>query len=115
MLKGVDMLEKEFLEMLSRMEEEEHRIMGTKGMEYTAGDLQTDRLANFYRIGKEMNLDPKTVLYVYMKKHWDSVLCYLKTNKEFSEEKIEGRIHDLRNYLVLLNAIIQEQKGESKN
>jgi len=49
-----------------------------------------------------------------MKKHWDSVLCYLKTNKEFSEEKIEGRIHDIRNYLVLLMGIIKEQKKENK-
>jgi len=108
------MLEKEFLEMLKSMEKEEHRIMCTKGIEYTQNDLKTDRLANFYRIAKELNIDPKIVLYVYMKKHWDSVLCYLKTNKEFSEEKIEGRIHDIRNYLVLLMGIIKEQKKENK-
>jgi len=33
------MLEKEFLEMLKSMEKEEHRIMCTKGIEYTQNDL----------------------------------------------------------------------------
>ena len=106
------MLELEFIEMLEKMELEERTIMGTKGMEYTAGDSTKDRLASFYRIGQEMELDPKIVCYIYMKKHWDSVVCYLKTNKEFSDEKIEGRIHDLRNYLVLLQGIINQQKKE---
>lgn len=106
------MLEKEFLEMLKKMEEEEHAIMGTKGIEYTSGDLATDRLANFYRIGKDLNIDPKMVLYVYLKKHLDSILCFIKQNKVYSSESIEGRINDARNYLVLLNAIIQCQKKE---
>jgi len=107
------MKEKEFLEMLAIMEEEEHRIMGTKGMEYTQGDLETDRLANFYRIADELKIDPKIVLWVYLKKHLDSIACFIKQGKEYSEEKIEGRIHDARNYLVLLNGIIRQQKGES--
>lgn len=104
------MLEKDFLDMLEKMEAEEHRIMSTKGMEYTQGDLQTDRLSNFYRLGSELGLDPKMVLWIYLKKHLDSLVCYIKQDKEYSEEKIEGRIHDARNYLVLLNGIIQQQK-----
>ena len=104
------MKEKDFIEMLEKMETEEHRIMGTKGYEYTQGDAETDRLANFYRISEELSIDPKTVLWVYLKKHLDSIACFIKKGKEFSEEKIEGRIHDARNYLVLLNGIIQEQR-----
>jgi hypothetical protein len=104
------MLEKDFVEMLEQMEVEEHKIMGTKGMEYTQGDLHSDRLSNFYRLGKELDLDPKMVLWIYLKKHLDSIVCYIKQNKEYSDEKIEGRIHDARNYLVLLNGIIKQQK-----
>jgi len=104
------MLDKEFLEMLASMEEAEHKIMGTKGMEYTQGDLKEDRLANFYRLGKELDIDPKVVLWIYLKKHIDSIVCYIKQGKEYSEEKIEGRIHDARNYLTLLMGIINEQK-----
>lgn len=108
------MQEKEFVELMDSMEKTEHDIMGVKGMEYTQGDLKTDRLANFYRIAKEINCDPKLVCYIYLKKHLDSIACFVKNNQEYSEEKIDGRINDARNYLVLLNAIIQEQKKERK-
>ena len=108
------MLEKDFVEMLQYMETTEHAIMSCKGMEYTQGDLKTDRLANFYRLGNELNLDPKMVLWIYMKKHLDSILCYIKQNKEYSEESIEGRVHDARNYLCLLMGIIKEQIAETK-
>jgi len=108
------MLEKDFLEMLKKMEKEEHEIMGTKGMEYTQGNLEKDRLSNFYRIAFELEIDPKIVLWVYLKKHLDSIACYIKQGKEYSSETIEGRIHDARNYLVLLNGIIQQQKEEEK-
>jgi len=108
------MLEKDFVVMLGKMEEEEHRIMGTKGIEYTAGDAEKDRLANFYRLAAELDTDAKAVLWVYLKKHLDSIVCYIKQGKEFSEEKIEGRIHDARNYLALLMAIIKEQKASTQ-
>jgi hypothetical protein len=106
------MEEKEFLVMLNEMEQEERRIMGVKGIEYTQGDAVKDRLANFYRLADELNIDPKLVCWIYLKKHIDSIVCYIKNNKEYSEEKIDGRIHDARNYLVLLNGIIQQQKGD---
>jgi hypothetical protein len=106
------MLEKDFLELLAKMEETEHGIMCTKGMEYCQGDAEKDRLANFYRLGVELNVDPKLVLWIYLKKHLDSIVCYIKQGKEYSEEKIDGRIHDARNYLVLLQGIINQQKGE---
>jgi hypothetical protein len=104
------MLENEFLEIQNRMEDNEHKIMGTKGVEYTQGDLKTNRLANFYRIAEELNQDPKVICYVYLKKHLDSIACYVKNSTEYTDEGIEGRINDARNYLILLNAIICEQK-----
>lgn len=108
------MNEQQFQDIMNSMERTERSIMGVKGLEYTQGDLETDRLANFYRIAKEIDQDPKIVCYIYLKKHLDSIACYMKNNKEFSEEKIEGRISDARNYLVLLNAIIQEQKKQNE-
>jgi hypothetical protein len=106
------MLEKDFIEMLKEMEDAEHDIMSCKGMEYTQGDLAKDRLSNFYRLGAELGIDPKIILWIYLKKHLDSIVCYIKQNKEYSDETIEGRIHDARNYLVLLNGIIKQQKKE---
>ena len=100
------MKEEEFLVIMKRMLENEEKIMCYKGMEYTAGDLKTDRLANFYRIAKELDQDPKVVCYIYLKKHLDSIACYVKNGKEYTEEKIEGRINDARNYLILLNDML---------
>mgnify|MGYP001290536752 CR=1 FL=1 len=109
------MKEEEFLAIMKRMIENEEKIMCCKGMEYTSGDLKTDRLANFYRIAKELDQDPKVVCYIYAKKHWDSITNYVKCGKEYSNEKISGRINDLRNYMILLNAIIIEQNKELSN
>lgn len=97
--------------IMERMFEEERQVAKSKGKEYTQGD----RLDNFKRIAKEMGLDPKVVLYVYMKKHWDSITSFIKNNKTFSTEAIEGRIMDARVYLFLLRCIIEEQRAEKKN
>lgn len=93
-------------EMICKMHEEELAIARTKGAEYTQGD----RLDNFKRIGKELGLDPKAVLWVYLKKHLDSIASYIKNGKVYSEP-IEGRILDARVYLALLRGLIEEEKS----
>jgi len=107
--------EKEFLKMMNEMEEEEHSILGTKGMEYTQGDLRHDRLANFFRLGNELRIDPKIICWIYLKKHLDSIVCYIKEGKEFSSETIKGRVNDARNYLLILYAIIEQQKSDKRD
>ena len=106
------MIEKEFTKLFKEMQKAEEDLMFSKGVEYTQGDFAKDRLANFYRPGKELDLDPKKICWIYLKKHLDSIVCYIKNNKTYSNETIEGRIHDARNYLALLLAIIKEQKKE---
>lgn len=96
--------------LMERMFAEERQISALKGKEYTQGD----RLDNFKRIAKEMGLDPKVVLYVYMKKHWDSIASFIKNNRTFSTEKIESRIMDARVYLFLLRCLIEEEKANKK-
>jgi hypothetical protein len=103
------MNEEEFLEMLAEIESDEHEILYTKGIEYSQGN-RTDRLANFYKIAQETGSNPKAILWVFMRKHLDSIANYIKSGKEFSDETIESRIHDARNYLALLYCIIQEEK-----
>ena len=97
--------------LMEKMFEEERAVAKTKGQEYTQGD----RLDNFKRIAKEMGIDSKVVLYVYMKKHWDSITSFVKNNKTFSTEAIEGRIMDARVYLFLLRALIEEERTIAKN
>ena len=92
--------------LMERMFEEERAVAQSKGKEYTQGD----RLDNFKRIAKELDLDPKKVLYVYMKKHWDSITGFVKNNQTYSTEAIEGRIMDARVYLFLLRCLIEEER-----
>ena len=89
------------------MHEEEMEIGRTKGVEYTQGG----RCDNFKRLGEELGLPPEVILWVYLKKHMDSILSYIRTGKVYSES-IDGRITDARNYLFLLRALIEEKKWE---
>ena len=82
-------------------------ISRTKGIEY-AGEV--DRLANFRRLGLELDLDPEHVLWVYLTKHLDAIRSYLRAHVVLSEP-IEGRIDDAILYLILLKGLIQERSG----
>jgi len=59
-------------------------------------------------------LPPEVILWVYLKKHMDSILSYIRTGKVYSES-IDGRITDARNYLFLLRALIEEKKEDSRD
>ena len=87
-------------------------VLVDRGPQY-AGPDDGDRLANFKLIAGLLGnfhvnpADPKTVLVVYMLKHIFSVLSYLGGTPE-GQEKIEGRLVDIRNYVDLLYALLQE-------
>ena len=95
----------QFDQLLKKMYEEENKIRDTKAIEYTQGD----RLDNFKRIAVELGITPQQVLWVYLKKHMDSIASYIKTGEVLSEP-IEGRIMDARVYLSLLRGLIEEEK-----
>jgi hypothetical protein len=95
----------DFDKLYIKMVEEENKIGKTKALEYTQGD----RLDNFKRIGQELSVNPKMVLWVYLKKHLDSIARYIKSGQTLSES-IEERIKDARVYLALLRGLVEEDK-----
>lgn len=102
-----------FERLLDIMIKEEKEIGITKGKEYTQGD----RLDNFKRIAIELNISPKQALWVYLKKHLDSIVHFIKVDAKSAtlpilSEPIEGRIKDARVYLSLLRGLIAEDKLE---
>lgn len=99
----------EFDKLYERMVKEENEIAITKAHEYTQGD----RLDNFKRIGNELGIKPELILYVYLKKHIDSIAHYIRTGTVLSEP-IEGRIKDARVYLALLRGLIEERKNNGQ-
>lgn len=78
----------------------------TKGKEYAG---EKDRFDNFNRLSARTGLDRKTVWLVYFTKHMDAIESYIKNGREFSNEKIRGRIIDAMTYLSLLAGMIEEE------
>ena len=89
----------------------EDKLLEEKGADYTR--KSEDVLANFKRVAEAANLTPIQVWYVYAAKHWDALSAFVMFG-EVKSEAIEGRFHDLRNYLMLGLGILAESKHEDK-
>ena len=103
---------KDFFEWSESMQKEENRLMKVKGEEYTVSD--EDKFKNFNSIGERMSLMPEQVCLIYLLKHMDSITNYVNKGTEYSDEKIEGRISDAIQYLLLLVTLITDEKQKSK-
>jgi len=106
------MLVPDFIKWAESMQVEENRIMLLKGEEYTVSD--EDKFKNFKSIGERTNVSALKVAMIYFLKHVDSIRNYEQHGTEASDEEIEGRIMDARNYLLLMGGIIHEEKMEKK-
>lgn len=106
------MKNKEFYELLKLMVGEEEHTMISKGKEYTIGS--DDKLKNFKMVAEASGLTVKQVWQVYFMKHIASIYNFIKDGVEASNEPIEGRIMDARNYLALLRGIITEERSSPK-
>ena len=82
-----------------------------KRVEYTESRGDEDVLANFKATAFDLNLDPLQILATFMKKHWSSIINFIKTGKVFSDEDVLGRIQDLIQYLELTAACITEKRA----
>ena len=88
--------------LLDIMESSERRTLLEKGNDYS-GD---NRLANFERIGAELDMAPEKVLWIYFKKHTDRLRTFI-TEGAVSSESVVDSIMDCRNYLALLRLMIE--------
>jgi len=81
-------------------------LCDVKSRDYTDGK---DRHDNFKRLAGMFDVHPFTVVGIYMQKHMDSIMRYIRTEgREKYSEDIRGRIADAQNYLDLLLALIKE-------
>lgn len=87
-------------------------LMSLKGGEYARG---SDRLDNFRRNAAVLNTTPELVWGVYAAKHWDAINTYIGDITEGKvrerSEPIEGRAHDMINYLILFCALVKAREG----
>lgn len=88
------------------MSETEAELLFSKGKEYAS---DADALSNFKRRAEDVGVSPEQICWIFASKHFDSIKSYVAKGQTFSNEPIEGRIADARNYLLLLLALIQEK------
>ena len=104
---------KDFFEWADEQHKIEMKLCKMKGHEYTMNDI--DKLKNFKFIAERLKDTPEKVAMVYLLKHMDSITNYVLEGVEASDESIEGRFHDVRNYALLLHAIIKENKEQKQD
>lgn len=84
-------------------------ILSSKAKEYAT----EDRLHNFKRASVFMNKTPATVCWGFAMKHFTSVadiVDQVESGKTIEPWLIEEKIGDSINYLILLEAILKEEK-----
>ena len=86
-------------------------ILGVKALEYAE---DKDRLHNFKNAAGMMGCSPREALAGMMAKHTISVYDMCQSNIDYPMELWEEKITDHINYLLLLKAIVVEEK-ENQN
>lgn len=98
-------------EMIERTFDEIRKLATHKGAEYSGDE---DRLLNFRRNGRDLDLPQEVIWRIYASKHWDALGQYvrdLQTGKERVRlESIGGRVDDLLVYLLLFKAMLEERE-----
>jgi hypothetical protein len=98
-------------ELFQSMINLEKDLLDRKGLEYSS---DTDSLANF-KAKLDIGVSPMQVAWIFLEKHLSSIKSYIKLGHELSDESIEGRINDARNYLFLIACLVKEQKNKSSD
>ena len=79
------------------------KINDTKGVEYSG---HTDVLSDFRAVAKEIGITEQQALMTYATKHWRAINSFVQTG-EVKSEPVEGRVHDLILYMLLLLAMTE--------
>lgn len=82
--------------------------LGNKAKEYAIGD----RLYNFKRAAEIARVTPQRALLGMIMKHIVSVIDLVEGSVPNKRATIDEKIGDTINYLILLEAIFAEQRGE---
>jgi hypothetical protein len=85
-------------------------ILGSKAMEYAHGD----RLYNFKRAANICQTTPQQALIGMFMKHLVSVLDLVEGKLVATEHNVNEKIGDAINYLILLEAVLKEEKPNLK-
>ena len=96
----------DFTAIVSAARQRQDELLIVKGKDYTRHE--EDRLSNFKRSGIALGLSSIQVWAIFINKHIDAVMAYVKTGRTESES-IQGRLDDIVNYCYLGEALIREK------
>lgn len=91
--------------LLDKMQVEEQTLRKAGQLEYAQDEANA--LANFERVATLVGISREQVLAVYMLKHIDGIMSWIKGHKS-QRENVRGRINDARVYLALLRGMVEE-------
>lgn len=101
--------EKAILEQISTCQ---HLLEG-KGAEY-ADNVDIDRLNHFKLAAALMEVDPKIALMGMFSKHIVSISKMCMNGMAYSQATWDEKITDSINYLLILSAMVKEEKANEK-
>jgi hypothetical protein len=85
------------------------KLLIKKEKEYSNG---RDRLEQFHRAGAAQNIKPTEALMGMATKHFTAMADMVKNPLDYSLKEWDERITDLRNYTLLLDALVRDMRGE---
>ena len=75
-------------------------------------NVEIDRLAHFKKAATLMRTTPKIALMGMLVKHYISIMDMSMDDKDYPVEQWSEKITDSINYLLILRAIVEEEKHE---
>lgn len=69
---------------------------------------ENNAFGNFERLQSDLSIDRKQVLWVYLKKHLDGILSFIRGHTS-QREDVRGRILDSIVYLILLYGMVEDE------
>lgn len=109
------MIINEFNDVVIRQMECCKSMLVTKGNEYAPDameNVEIDRLAHFKKAATLMRTTPKIALMGMLVKHYISIMDMSMDDKDYPVEQWDEKITDSINYLLILRAIVEEEKHE---
>jgi hypothetical protein len=82
------------------------KLLVKKGEEYSG---PSDRLINFKRSAAIQGINSIQAAVGFMTKHYDSICQMSKNPSAFSEKQWNEKLTDLRNYSILIDALLRDE------
>jgi len=97
---------KESLETIKKCME----VFEEKHSEYSdhGGNEDGDCFYSFKNVSKLLNEKPEKIAFMYMMKHFQSLVDIIYNEHFVSEETFDEKIRDLINYILIINGIVKE-------